>query len=207
MTTYTSPQDGTTLDTRIVNGGSADTNYSTLTELYIGEPNSNTYVTRALMQFPGLTNGDVPSSAVITSAKLYLKITADYCDNARTLRAFRSKRDVNISQATWTIWKTGSNWATAGGFGTDDCEQTDIGNLSLTASETVGSWKEITLTASAIQEIVKGTWTTPTLLLKVDTETNDLYIYASSNATTSTNRPYLVVEYVLGGQVIIWTSE
>lgn len=205
MTTYTSPQDGTTLDT-FINAAGATVNYNTNTAIYVGEHNAATANCRGLIQFPGLTSGDIPSSATVSSAKLYLKIWEDYSSNARTLRVFRSKRDVVITQVTWNIWKTGSNWATAGGFGADDCEQTDIGSISLTASETVNTWKEISLTPSAIREIINGTWTTPALLIKMDTEDNDRYNYYSSNHDAA-NRPYLVVEYVLGGQVIFWTSE
>jgi hypothetical protein len=44
-------------------------------------------------------------------------------------------------------------------------------------------------------EIVQGTWTTPTFLLKMDAENRDAYSYYSSNHATSTNRPYIVVEH------------
>jgi len=201
MATYTSPQNGTTLDT-FLNSNAATTNYNTDVLVYIGEyAPAGTIIARTLMQFPGLTNGTVPSYAAIISAKLYLRINGDFSTNARTFRVYRSKRDVNISQATWNIWKTGSSWSTAGGFHADDCEQTDIGSLSFTATDS--GWKEFVLTPSAIQAIVNGTWTTPTLMLKADTETDDQYGFDSSNAGTSTDRPYLVVEYLVGGQEIL----
>ena len=205
MPTYTSPQDWTTLDT-FLQDATPTTNYSASVNVVIGEVNSAAQKHRSLFQFPGLTNGDIPPAAIVTSAKLYLLLKTDYSSNARTFRVYRSKRDVNISQCTWNIWKTGSSWASAGGFGADDCEQTDIGSLSFTATETMATWKEFSLTPSAIQAIISGAWTTPTLFVKADTETDDAYEFHSSNATTSTNRPYLVVEYALGGQVIIWTS-
>lgn len=207
MTTYTSPQDGTTLDT-FLKSYDATANMDSDITFQVGEHTEATgYIRRGLVQFPGLTNGDVPVGANISSAKLYLKIKEDFSSNNRTFRVYRSKRDVNISQCTWNVWKTGSNWATAGGFGADDCEQTDIGSISLTAAETVNTWKEISLTPSKIMEIVNGIWTTPALFFKMDTETNDMYVYYSTNDATPTNRPYIVVEYLLGGQVIIWSSE
>ena len=206
MPTYTSPQDGTTLDTYLASNA-ATTNYAANAALYAGEyAPAGTIYARSLLQFPGLTDGTIPSASAILSASIFLRIEGDYSVNARTYRIYRSKRDVVIAQATWNIWKTSNDWSTAGGFHTDDCEQTDIGSASFSATEAVNTWKEFALTPSAIQEIVNGTWTTPTLLVKADTETDDQYGFYSSNDATSGNRPYIVVNYILGGQVIIWSE-
>ena len=206
MATYTSPQDGTTADTRIAENA-ATTNYSTGTVIYVGESNAAAALSRSLLQFPGLTNGTVPSDATITSVSLFLKISGENSSNARTFRVYRSKRDVNISQCTWNIWKTGSNWATAGGFNADDCEQTDIGTCEFGASDT--GWKEFPLTPSAIQAIVNGSWSTPTLFIKCDTESSDQYIFVSSEGETGTDRPYIVVNYTAsaGGSPIFFDQE
>jgi hypothetical protein len=201
---YTSPQDGTTLDTFIVSG-IPTTNFSTYSTEETGNYGGNS--SRSLLQFPGLNASNIPAGATILSATLYLKINADYSSNARTVRLFRSKRDVVISQCTWNVWKTGSSWSSPGAFNTNDCEQTDIGSFTMSASETVGTWKAVSLTPSAIKEIINGTWTTPTLLLKVDTESADRYDYYSTNDATSTNRPYIVVEYTLGGVSAVFLSD
>jgi len=203
MATYTSPQDGTTLDTRI-SQNAATTNFSTGTEVYIGESDVAAALSRGLYQFPGLSNGTIPPSSIVTSASIFIKVKEDRSSNARTLSAYRSKRDVVISQATWNIWKTGSNWATAGGFHADDCEQTSIGDVSVGASVAPGTWIEIPLNANAILAIVNGTWTTPTFLLKVDTENADQYLYYASDTVTSTDRPYIVVNYIPAGGVPIF---
>lgn len=205
MTTYTSPQDGTTLDTFVTTADTA-ANYSANASLFVGCTSSG-YKYRSFFQFPGLTDGSIPKNAIIMSAKLHMQISKDSSDNARTFRVYRSKRNVVISQCTWAIYSTGKNWQTAGGFGANDCEQTDIGSCAFSSSESVGTWKEFSLTPSAIQDIVNGVWATPTFLIKADTESTDRYGFYSTNDATSTNRPYIVVEYLLGGQVIIWSSE
>jgi len=197
METYTSPQDGTTLDTYISEIATT-TNYSGAADLYVGEINSAAYKYRALLQFPGLTGGDIPPGAIIATASIFLKTHVDYSSNARTMRIFRSKRDVVMDQCTWNIWKTGSDWADVGGFGADDCEQTDIGNVAVAASG-VDTWYEIPLLASAVQEIKTGMWTTPTFFAKMDTESDDMWAVYSTNYTIAANRPYIVVNYSMGG--------
>ncbi len=152
-------------------------------------------INRVSIQFPGLTDGSISNTNVVTSASMFWKISQDKSSNARTLRVYRFKRDVVISQNTWNAWKSGSNFDTPGGFGANDCEQTDIGSVDLSDSESVNSWIEIPLSPTAMTEIVQGTWTTPTFLLKMDAENRDAYSYYSSNHATSTNRPYIVVEH------------
>jgi len=189
MAVYTSPNDGSTLDS-FLRSGATTTNENTNAENKVGEHNAIADAYRTLIQFPGIQAGVL---GVVSTAFLYMKIYLDRSSNARTMRVFRIKRDVVITQVTWNIWKTGSNWSTAGGFHADDCEQTDIGSIDLTATETPDTWKSIELDGTAIQEIVDGSWTTPTLLIKMDTETDDGYMFYSSNHTTASNRPYIVV--------------
>lgn len=193
---YTSPQDGTTLDTRLMSE-TPSTNVSTATSFGVGEPNTSAsgYYSRGVLQFPGLTNGDVPSSATIISCSLFIKSLLDRSSNNRVFRIYRSKKDVVISQCTWQIYKTGNSWTANGGFHADDCEQTDIGNHELAASGEENVWQEFVLSPEAIQEIVNGTWSTPTLIVKADSELNDFWSFHSSEAVSSEDRPYIVVHY------------
>ena len=199
--TILQPADG--IDT-FLHRDTATTNYGTNTSLFIGNNGGGTNTYRTLIKFAGLSDGTVPQSSNIISATLSLYCYAEASGNARTLRVYRSKRVWVEAQATWNIYSTGNNWATAGGFGADDCEQTDIGSRDFSATEATGAYKDWSLTAAAVQEMVRGTWTNNGLLIKADTENTDRYaFYSSDNAD---NKPKLTVVYLTsaGTQVIIF---
>lgn len=176
-------------DTRIMQNNPT-TNYDTAGLLYIGELNDGTdKISRALLKF---NFSDIPSNAVITKAELYLYLSANgYSSNNRTYRVYRQKRDIVYTEVTWRIYSSGNNWQTAGGFGSDDCEQTDIGAKALTSSESVG-WKVWALDNDSIQEIVSGTWGNYNLMMKADTELNDALTF---HTRENTNPPYIYIEY------------
>jgi len=167
-------------------------NYGTDADLYIGEYDA---VYRTLIKFSGLSNGTIPSTAIVSSAILSLYALTDFSSNARTFRVFRQLRAWVETESTWNIWSTGNNWQTAGGFGVADCEQTDIGSRAFTATETLNEFKAFPLTASKIQEIIAGTFTNNGFLMKTDTEADDMYKFASSDNATAANRPKLTVVY------------
>lgn len=185
--------DGTAGKDAHILSAQATTNDGASAIMNIGERNDQvTSPIRALIQFD---LSGIPAAATILSATLALWANADFSSNARTLRAFRLKRAWVEAEATWNIYSTGNNWESAGGFGEADCEQTDIGSLALTDSETVPAFKLIPLTASAVQEWVDGTLTNNGLLLKMDTESDDAYRYDSSDSATAAQRPKLTVVY------------
>jgi hypothetical protein len=181
-----------TADTFIY-AGAATTNYGSNGNLYSGHPGSGGAY-RSLLQF------NIPSvaNAVVSSAKLRLYATSDDSSNVRTKRVYRVKRAMVLSEATWNVYSTGNSWETAGGFGSNDCEQTDIGSLSFSASETLNEYKEITLTNAAIQAIMRGTWTNKGFMVKTDTENTDRYGFNSVDAAS--NKPELVIVYTLEGR-------
>ena len=186
------PADG--VDTFIF-GGDATTNYGGNTNIFVGGlTGSNIY--RTLIKFDGLSDGTIPSAATISSATLSLYCSGENSSNARTLRVFRLKRAWVEAQATWNIYSTGNKWQTAGGFGANDCEQTDIGSRAFSATETTGEYKDFSLTVADIQAIVNGTWTNNGFLIKADTESSDRYsFYSSDNAS---NKPKLTIVYTTG---------
>lgn len=207
MPTYTSqPDEASGIDT-FIQSNAATTNRGTATGLEIGENSGITKaVSRALIKFD---LSPIPSTAIISSATLTITPESDRSNNARTLSVYRQKRAWVETEATWNIYSTGNNWQTAGGFGANDCEQTSIGHVSISASQTVNVGVDISLTASAIQEIVNGTWTNNGFLLKVDTEANDQFVYYSSGAATASYRPKLVIEYTVpvNGVPVTFISE
>lgn len=182
-----------------IESANATTNYVTADPFKVGESSASANNTRTLVKFD-LTS--IPGNATIESAVLAIYAVADFCTNARSLRVFRTKRTVVYDQVTYNVYSTGNSWAAAGGFDATDCEQTDIGNVSLTATETLNEYKSITLTASKIQEMLTGVFTNNGLLLKVDTENSDMYQYTSNEGA---NKPKLTITYSVpgGSQCII----
>ena len=187
-----------------MNNSVPTTNYSTAGALQIGESNAGVAVARSILNFDGLTAGSVPSNAIVTGATLSIYANEDLASNARTLSVYRLLRNPVYAEVTWNIYATGGTWNAAGGFGTSDCEQTDIGTLALTATETVNQYKNIPLLTAGVQGIVTGAHAFNHLLLKVDTESDDRYNYDALEAT-GTNYPTLTVTYELpsGTQTII----
>lgn len=183
--TGTTDTDDTYMDT-----ANPDYNANGETVIWAGERASLAAVRRTLIKFDlsGIAEGETFDSVV-------LRIYANFDDssNARTLRVYRQLRVWVEAQATWNIYSAGNNWATSGGFGAADCEQTDIGSKSLTASETLNEYKDITLVAAEVQEMHDGTIDNNGFLIKMDTENNDAYRYnASSNAS---GKPRLVINH------------
>jgi hypothetical protein len=166
---------------------------------YLGEPNNASDSRRRwLIKFNGLSDGTIPSNAIVTSAILSLYLDSSLSNSTRTFRVYRQKRVWVAAQATWNSYSTGNGWQTAGGFGANDCEQTDIGNISLSSAPATG-FKDWILDNQAIQEIISGAWSNNGFLMKADTESNDAHRFQAQGASTAGNRPKLFIEYTLGG--------
>lgn len=175
----------------------ATSNFGTSVNLYIGE--TNNAVGRTMRTLIKFDVSSIPANAIITSAIQSLYVNSDFSSNARTARWYRLKRAWVEDQSTWNIYSTGNNWDTAGGFGANDCEQTDIGSLAFSASETLSVFKDWSLTPSAVQGWISGAFANNGTLGMMDTELNDGYQFASSDSATAAQRPKLVVVYTTGG--------
>ena len=168
------------------------TNQDASADMHIGEINNAVNTYRSLVKFD---LSSIPSSAIVSSAILSLYCITDYSSNSRTFRVYRTKRTVVYNQCTWYIYSTGNNWQNEGGFGTDDCEQTDIGSRSMSATETLNVYKDFTLAPGKVQEMISGTFTNNGFFCKADTEENDMYSFNTNNAAS--NKPKLTIEYTL----------
>jgi hypothetical protein len=178
-----------------INSNSPTTNYGTNTNIGMGEAYGYSWgVYRSLIKFTCLSDGTIPSGAIIDSGSIFLRKYGDFSNNARTLRAYRVKRAWTEAGVTWNKYDGVNDWQTAGATGANDIEATDVGNVSVPATGD-GDWIEIPLTASAVQEIVAGTWTNNGYLLKVDTETDDYWGYGASDWADDTYRPRIYVVY------------
>ncbi len=172
-----------------IDSNAADTNNSG-GGVQCGEYNAGTSTRRGLISFSLVS---LPAAAIISTSTLTLTSQYDYTDNDRTLSVYRQKRAWVEAQATWNIWKTGSVWATAGGFGAADCEQTAIGSGAQPAAVGTGGTVVLTLTPTTKAGLDLGSgW-----LLRVDTETDDLVCYYNCGDTPAFRRPTLAITYTL----------
>jgi len=199
MPTYTSQPDGTTgIDTYITNYA-ATTNYGSSTSLIVGETDSDTdgWQNTFLVKFD---LSSIPSFVILS--------TSESAGNARSMSVYRCLRAWTEGGATWNKYDGANNWGTAGARNTStDRESSSIGSISLSATEANGE-KTISLDASKIQEIVSGSFTNNGFICDMPAaQVNDQHIFASSDNATAGYRPKLVVEYLLGGQFIRWSSE
>jgi hypothetical protein len=142
----------------------------------------------------------LPAGAQIVSATLSLYLQLNFASAARLFRVFRVKRAWKLDDASWNEWSAGQAWQTAGGFGANDCEQTDIGSISVPAADAPGTAHAFGLTAAAVQDWVSGAFANNGLLLKADVETDDSHFWHDSDYVPNPSlRPKLVITYTLGG--------
>jgi hypothetical protein len=184
------------LDAYIVSGAAA--NYGIDTKLAVGGFGAS-MPCRGLIKFD-LT--DLPSTATITSATLSLYCITDFSSNARTFRVYRQKRawgegnsngGFSPTGVNWNNYDGVNNWQSAGGFGVNDCEQTDIGSRDFTAADGINAWKDFALTPTTKAALDLGNgW-----MLKTDVENADRYDFASSDHGTASLRPTLTIEYTI----------
>lgn len=183
------------IEDALLDGNNVNLNNNTTAFFNVGDASR---VFRQVIQFD---LSSIPSNATITSAIFSIRATGDSSTNARTFRVYRILRDWVIDEVTWNIYSTGNSWATAGCSNTTtDREATDIGSREYSASETLNEFKDFTLTASKIQEMITGGgFTNNGFLIQADTENNDLYTHNSSDNGTEAFNPKLVITYTTPG--------
>ena len=161
----------------------------------VGEENTpNNRIARSLIKFD---LSSIPANATITSATLSLWTSADLSSNNRVIRVYRLKVPFNETQVTWSRAISGVSWQTAGASGSNDRESTDIGSVIVLNNEALGAEKQIMLTPARIQELVNGTFVNNGFIIVADTEQNDRFDYSTSDTGTATQRPKLVIHYVV----------
>jgi len=172
------------------------TNRGSATSLYVGEDNLSTALIRLLIKFDlSSLSGYTVTSAVL---KLYEVATANYSANQRTCRAYRVLRVWTEAGVTWNKYDGSSDWGTVGCANTStDREATDVGTCVFPATEVADAEYSFTLTASAVQAMVDGSFTNNGFLLQMDTETADQHEVRSKEYATEALRPVLVVNYTL----------
>lgn len=149
--------------------------------------------TRSILKFD--FSAVVPAGAVITLATLNL-----YCQSvlaSRTITVYRLLRtDWVEAQATWNIFKTGSNWGTAGALNTTtDITTTDA---ATSASLSAAGWQAWTVTAQ-VQTALNGVAGVAHFLVADvgATATGNNAYRTREWVTDTTQRAKLYIEYTL----------
>lgn len=181
----------------------SNASYGVNDELRVGEDKDNVDINRGLLKFSGLSA--IRADATVYSSVLSLWLAqagSSGATNNRTVRAYRQLRawvegtteDPSTAGATWDNYECAgpTAWATAGGFGAADCEQTDIGTHGMLTADAINTEHTLTLTAAKVQEWISGTLANNGLLVKADTEAADLYRFHSSDGANAGFRPKLV---------------
>jgi hypothetical protein len=197
MSTHTSDRSGGVdpQDTQIIN---IYPNYTGDSNLYfvVGNENSSgngTY--RGLMKFD-LT--PIPATAIIDSGKLYLYNYGDDSNNNRTMNLYRLKRGWTEAEATWNKYDGVNDWQTAGGSGADDKEADVLGSIALVKGAAAG-YREINLDVAKLQSWIDGSFANNGFIAIMETEYDDMQAFRPSEYATVENRPYIVIEFSLGG--------
>lgn len=191
----------TATDSNRIEDNNATTNYSANAYFQVGEYNGGAFVDRSLLHFD---LSSIPSDATINQVRM--KVWDDgsnYSSNTRTMRVYRMVRAWTASTSTWNTTDGSTSWGTAGASNVTDREATDIGTISMPATEVEG-YKFIDLTASAVQDWLDGTLTNNGIQLKMDTETNDMHQF--SDETVSGEEPKLIVDYTSSSRRIFVIS-
>jgi RHS repeat-associated protein len=192
--TFTSQPGGSGTDTSITSGSPDNSNGTDV--LHIGR-NSSASVGHGLLKFD---LSSIPQSATISGATLSIWVEEDLASSSGTICAYRSRQNWTEAGATWNNYDGTNPWNTAGAYGSLDTEQANIGCANTTASQAVGSVITITLSPEQIQEMVSGVWVNRGIMLRmvVESAQNRYDFYSSDEATQTTKRPKLVVNYSVG---------
>lgn len=179
----------------LIASGNPTYNYGGGISLAVGEYNTAAMITRSLIDFD-FTPLD---GKIINSASLKLYLASNLADNVRKIQVFRMKRAwtegtkagaAPSDGATWNTYDGVNNWQTAGGFGADDCEQTPIGELELTTTES-DTYKTIPLNITSKDELTLGFG----FLLKMEVENDDGHTFRSLQYTGTDYDPYFSYSY------------
>jgi hypothetical protein len=185
------PDEASMSDT-VLHAQSGTTNYATITTLNVGEANTAVSTQRSIVEFD---LSGLPADMTVVSATLSLWVDADLSSNARTMRAFPLLRNWIESQATWFNYRTSTAWGSSGaGLAGTDLENTEMGSVALADNLTAGTRVDIVLDAAAVQIMAKQDYFG--FKLQMDTESNDMYSFRSSNHATTGERPMLTLEYM-----------
>lgn len=182
-------------------------NYGTTPNMWTGHRTTWGGIQRIVIQFD---LSSIPTSATVTSAtlSLYLNTNINGDVNGITVDAYRFRRawlegtkDASMYSdgANWNTYDSINNWGAPGATDSaTDIDATAIGSTTLAVSATTGQFYDWSLTPSAVQGWVDGSFTNNGLLLKGEVESENMKAFSSSDNTTASQHPKMSVDYTFG---------
>ena len=137
--------------------------------------------------------------ADIVSANLKLTSIAEWGTAAKPIIISRCIQEFVSSQATWNIYKTGSNWDTAGGDGAITSEPT----YTIYAGDSSGT-QTVDIIDLVKDAIMRRSGILRILLSMSQTTVTALAEYASTNHSTSAYHPILTVKV---SERVVWVGD
>lgn len=166
------------------------------------------YINRGLIKFDV---SSIPSGATVTSSVLSLYHSAEFADGVMDFHLYPMQKAWDYYTASWYRQYGTANWSSAGG----DYISTSgsVGKLPLNYTGVVNEYKDITITGSVVQDWVNSSANNVGLMIKASTEnvsSPSAHRFVSSQSTNEASRPYLTVDYTVGGspyQAVIKNTE
>lgn len=168
------PDESAGIDT-VVGTANPSANYSTSYTCNAGEENGSVDTGRCLVQFV------LPQGVTITSASITLTQWGKASANDTTMNVHRVTQAWNESTSTWNNQPS--------------IDTTPIGSRGFSANEANGE-KVFVLDPVTVQQMIDGALPNYGFEFRASVELNNLYRFYSSSATTASQRPKLVIEYI-----------
>jgi len=166
------------------------TNYGTGTKILVGKDSSGNDL-RGLIEF----NVSNLSSSTILSAKLQVNMSYSSANDNITIKVYRATSSWNSSEATWSNASYTQLWTAVGGDYSELIDSVTFSNISqlynFTITDVVRGWVNESYTNYGI------------ILLSSDATTGNRREIDSSESTSSSSRPKLIVEYTTNAQPTI----
>lgn len=143
----------------------------------------------------GLFKFTLPSgTGTITDVELYLNKYGGTYDT--TLNLFKIARtDVDITAATYLVYKPGSNWQTAGALGANDFVNTVVDHTKQNATN---GWIDLGIMGDEADDSLTLDWEDSVTLKLVGADPgnySDQANYRSAEYATVSSRPYVLITY------------
>lgn len=161
-----------------------DANFGSASNLKIGKIVSGIEY-RSLIQFD---LSSIPETNTVTEAILQLNLTSSSNSNTLEIKAYRIATDWSETESTWIRRTSSTNWTTQGG---DYSEELD----SINVTDTLGIYN-LTIT-SIVRNWVSGNEDNyGILIVQTNAQNGDYKDFGSSDSSTESERPKLIVTHV-----------
>lgn len=177
----------------------ADANKGDETKLNIGDhPDPAAIIQWSLLKFD---LSSIPVGSMISAAALSLWMYAENSNSNVTVGIYRCKRVWTELGCTWNKYDGSNAWAAAGGWHADDVDQTSMGDLAHTTTESTGEkqWEldEGGGDYSKLEAMVGDSpiFTNNGFYIYHGDASNSMYSYRSKEYATAEERPKLVITY------------